>query len=399
MTIDDILNQQFQPRAPVQNDIPGILSQILAMGQGQGMPQLPQMDTSMPQIQMQALPDMQQNGSGIGKSLVAQYLQDYMEGRKTDKAAKQRAEIIAQENPGLKDAKGSELAFKLLSSQLPERQQHGMSLLEKLNIPDPDKVKIFEAGVEGKPTMRQQYRFDFASNSPVPIGPAWQPQAGVNVNLGNPEAPLSQFEMEHMVDSQGNPVAKIPLGMKRGEAASKGMAIGKTPTETEAKTAGSTMASEDMAARIRALRSKGESISGLPGAIVNYRTGGDLIPSAVNASLEGLGYKVPKGSIELISLSKNLSNQLLQAMRGAQVGPQEQEAFEKSLPVAGQPEELFDTNLETTMRNLKMLNERKSQARGYEQGLIATPPAVGTVMDGYIFKGGDPSKQENWSKQ
>jgi hypothetical protein len=27
-----------------------------------------------------------------------------------------------------------------------------------------------------------------------------------------------------------------------------------------------------------------------------------------------------------------------------------------------------------------------------------TPPAVGTVMEGYKFKGGDPSKQENWEK-
>jgi hypothetical protein len=27
-----------------------------------------------------------------------------------------------------------------------------------------------------------------------------------------------------------------------------------------------------------------------------------------------------------------------------------------------------------------------------------TPPPIGTIMEGYKFKGGDPSKKENWEK-
>jgi len=29
---------------------------------------------------------------------------------------------------------------------------------------------------------------------------------------------------------------------------------------------------------------------------------------------------------------------------------------------------------------------------------VVIPPAVGTVKDGYRFKGGDPNVEENWEK-
>jgi hypothetical protein len=230
--------------------------------------------------------------------------------------------------------------------------------------------------------------------------------------MGNPEAPLTQFEMEHLVDKKGVPVPQVPLGFKRGDAAAQGLSVGKVSTETEAKTAASTVSSQDLAGKLSELRSKGHNISGLSGAIIDYRSGNELLPAAINEGLTKLGYKVTPEQTQMVSYTKSLSNQLIQAMRGAQVGPAEQGAFEKSLPVAGQPEALFDQNLETTLHNLNILNERKAALRGLPNastgkststvtggvgGLPKVPP-IGFVHKHHKFIGGDPSSPSSWEK-
>lgn len=66
---------------------------------------------------------------------------------------------------------------------------------------------------------------------------------------------------------------------------------------------------------------------------------------------------------ELASLEENYSNALLEAMRGAQVGPKEQEMFNKSLPRRNQPKQVFLANLKTTIDNINRLNEKSAQLR------------------------------------
>lgn len=47
----------------------------------------------------------------------------------------------------------------------------------------------------------------------------------------------------------------------------------------------------------------------------------------------------------------------------------------------------------------QMTNTKIGEKGGAGTAQAATPPQVGEVHDGYRFKGGDPSKRENWEKQ
>jgi hypothetical protein len=81
-------------------------------------------------------------------------------------------------------------------------------------------------------------------------------------------------------------------------------------------------------------------------------------------SLRGkTGANLSEQDAELLSLEENYSNQLLHALRGAQVGPKEQEMFNKSLPRINQPKALFLKNIDITERNIRKLNERQSKMR------------------------------------
>jgi len=75
------------------------------------------------------------------------------------------------------------------------------------------------------------------------------------------------------------------------------------------------------------------------------------------------GYNLTDDDATMISMEQNLSNQLLEAMRGAQVGPAEQKMFEKSLPRVDQPKTLFLKNIEVTMNNLATLRESQAKMR------------------------------------
>jgi hypothetical protein len=102
--------------------------------------------------------------------------------------------------------------------------------------------------------------------------------------------------------------------------------------------------------------------------------------------LQSIGMGMSTGDARLTSLTSSLSNQVLAAMRGAQVGPAEQEKFEKQLPMPGQPRSLFLENLKATRENLAYMNKRKSELRGINQPTsliggnnprVAPPPPPG----------------------
>ena len=91
----------------------------------------------------------------------------------------------------------------------------------------------------------------------------------------------------------------------------------------------------------------------------------------------------------VISIVESLSNQMLAAMRGANVGPEEQAKFERQLPRLGQDPKLFRENIRRTRENLKILSERirKMRGRGGNQSdkdqndvLSAPPPPPGFIL-------------------
>jgi hypothetical protein len=89
--------------------------------------------------------------------------------------------------------------------------------------------------------------------------------------------------------------------------------------------------------------------------------------------------------------------------------------FARSYMGAGKTGELTDTRLLQEWNDLDMLAKRElskltppvrtfEDYKNYVRGKSASPaggmssPAVGTVMQGYRFKGGNPADQKNWEK-
>ncbi len=75
-----------------------------------------------------------------------------------------------------------------------------------------------------------------------------------------------------------------------------------------------------------------------------------------------------------------LSNIMLAAQRGAQVGPEEQKRYDKQLPRLGQEKSLFSANLAATKRNLKEMTTRMVEVRKQQGGRGTPPPPPGFIV-------------------
>lgn len=100
---------------------------------------------------------------------------------------------------------------------------------------------------------------------------------------------------------------------------------------------------------------------------------GPVAGRALRASAS-TGIDLSPEEAEAVSLEEGLSNTLLQAMRGAQVGPAEQKRFERQLPRLDQPDEVFKANIERTLRNLETLEQRRREMRSGEETPQTAPP-------------------------
>lgn len=149
------------------------------------------------------------------------------------------------------------------------------------------------------------------------------------------------------------------------------------PTEAEAKGVGQGNNANQMGARLAEL----------------VRTDKVKVGPVAGRALTGstvTGVKLSDEEAEFASLEENYSNSLLQAMRGAQVGPLEQEMFNKSLPRRNQPEKVFLENVRTTLGNIQRLNSAQQKIRAVPQLESApttpTQPAKGGFSKEEIMK-------------
>lgn len=112
----------------------------------------------------------------------------------------------------------------------------------------------------------------------------------------------------------------------------------------------------------------------------------------VGGLLSAVDKPITKREAEVLSLTKSLSTSLLAAMRGAQVGPAEQERFEQQLPVVGQRKDIFMENMKLTRKNLQELSSRIKQLRFIPEG-VARDSYLETLkpsMGGNLPQGGIP---------
>jgi hypothetical protein len=92
-------------------------------------------------------------------------------------------------------------------------------------------------------------------------------------------------------------------------------------------------------------------------------------------------------------LTPEQRKQLVEAMQG-RVKELHQAALDARKPFETQAKRQ-NIPIEETL-TLPELPQLKGGGKG--QGGAPKAPAVGDVMDGYRFKGGDPAKPENWEK-
>jgi hypothetical protein len=402
--LDELLKQAMQPKkAPVQNDVPGGLLAMLTQN-NQAAPQSDMsamvMNSRAPQLQMPEMPQYQ-GGSGLGKGIISSLLGEWFDERKyakeTDRAEAEKVRQAEELKQIFGSGKtGKDLYYELAKARSPVANKIAEKGLEPL---DPEKTKVVEVGVEGQPGMRQQAIVDPINKTVIPIGTPWKPSSGVTVNTGNMDNIIKDTEANNMVDAQGNAV-KIPVGMTRKEAAEKGYNYGKPPTQAEVKADVSFETTTGLLNDIKTARKEGASVTGLGGVVQNFRSGNDPLGAVANEALNRAGIKIDPKNAGLMSKVKNFGNYALQVMRGAQVGPAEQELFQKALPTEGQPDEVFDANMATAEKifNDAMAKTQQSSSRTGSKtlSLDLPPPVPGMELGGFIFMGGDPTKQESW---
>lgn len=312
--------------------------------------------------------------------------------------------------------------FQRMSSGLPGINEQGgkrsesmqgnmMSGINSLNLQDnkqqfelsnPSRGSLPAAIKEYQFAQEQGYQGNFQ---------AWkklQKANGVSVTVGGQGAkPISSSDATKMVDQMGRPV-KVPVGMTYPEARANGWNFGQIKTAEEIKAEASFGVSETMLDDMEELLASGADVSSWAGIAEKYRSDASPGGALVNTMMNAAGHKQNEGDIKLNTLSTALSNMIIAAFRGAQVGPEEQAMFERQLPIPGQPKEVYRNNLVQTRKNLKYLRQLRNEQSGTgpvqpqapsaeRQGAPSTP-AVGEARGGYTFKGGDPSEQSNWEK-
>lgn len=197
--------------------------------------------------------------------------------------------------------------------------------------------------------------------------------SSVTIDMGNKL--VTREDAQNLIDEDGNRVTSVPLGLTYEQAAARRWSFGNPITAEEAKQEGSLAAVEDMLLRLEELTSSGQAdLSSFKGIIDDYRSGSGILNAASDRLLDVFGEVKKPEDVEAHSLAIALGNQLLQAYRGAAVGPEEKIDFILQLPTAGQPKAVFDQNVQLTKRNLATIAARKRSMRGVPEPSPATKP-------------------------
>lgn len=111
-------------------------------------------------------------------------------------------------------------------------------------------------------------------------------------------------------------------------------------------------------------------------------TGGMAAMRAFAGSTPMLSWAVELSPNEAKTTSnlEQFSNIMLAAMRGAQVGPAEQDRFERQLPRLGQDKALFQANMAASKKNLEALISRMAELRTGQPVSRPPPPPPGFVV-------------------
>lgn len=225
--------------------------------------------------------------------------------------------------------------------------------------------------------------------------------ANTSIKIGEGSKPLTREEILSLVDNEtGEPIRNAPVNITPDQVTANNWSYGNRATEGEAKSDAAFAASQEMLDRLSTLTSSegGADITGFAGVLDDYRSANTLSGVAIDTLMNVFGVPMTPENAEAHSISRNLGSQLIQAMRGANVGPVEIEQFLKQLPVAGQPKPVFEANAKITKQNLVLIDKIKASSRGRASmaGTNAPPTqAPNKVVPTNASKGVDGSLE--WS--
>lgn len=179
----------------------------------------------------------------------------------------------------------------------------------------------------------------------------------------DPSNKFTKFKTVQGTDPSGIPQTEL-VNLAQLEINNGRVTIGKKqplPTQAEANKIASTESSISIIDDLKSIMSgkNPPELGGLGNFVNEMKAGTGITGVLTRMFTDPLTVKQAK----LLSLSEALGNQILQAVRGANVGPDEQERFERQLPRPGQPLTLFNQNIIQTEKNLRFLNQRIRELR------------------------------------
>lgn len=214
-----------------------------------------------------------------------------------------------------------------------------------------------------------QYAFDPKTQQYVPYSVDEKTRQSVRITAPEGTVPTVPVIPTPGVGPQGPGFYPQPTRAPASGPPQAAPGVTPMPTSEEAKSVGQAENAQEMAARLKAyVNNKQVEV-------------GPAVGRWLRAKATLPGQKLTEQEADVLSIEQQLSNQLLQAMRGAQVGPAEQDRFDKQLPRIDQNEEVFKANIKNTMRNLEGLQKRMASQRPIKLGESKSPEKRGNEVD------------------
>ena len=253
---------------------------------------------------------------------------------------------------------GGALGLGLRNMQLAQRNNMATALMAQ-------QVKDYQERRQARQRQEQAGQQLYGGNTQALLAlQAGQPALAAQLAYPTPEGPMSPM---------GKLEADRAAGRITEEQYNRQLAINMRPLTTttikniprpeatEARQMASTEVSTDLLQRMEQLALKDpDAIMSPTKKLIGELEAAPFVGEAIQSVMPRT-----EAQYQMASMSEQASNLLLQAMRGAQVGPAEQERFERQLPIQGQPIKLFMENLRNTQRNLEILNRRQREMRQF----------------------------------